>query len=367
MNSAEAPLFSAERREEVVRLSLVLLAAMVLEAAPIHAQGMPGGVELWREITSDGDLVIHWRRIDELTAEEWRNLSPSAVAALSKENRIRLDARRKALGIVLVLSPSQNLLPATRDFYERQVVRLEARRHRANAELARIAVSRQLIDQAAIYNGGVIRDLTADSVSHSLGVIEGILLVYGGSIPAATMEKIKAAMSAAKFTAHAMATVSSEPDSERQNQKLLETVNALKNLIPASVVGMDPSELAALKKATDTFPKLISIFRRIAKTPDDKGLWTALAASVDDIIDIAGSLPLVGAPLKATHSAALLLDSGVSLWHLRHDKNDLQEASAGNQTARRYWLARLERIDQLQAVYKSSLAGAKEMDLEDLR
>jgi hypothetical protein len=35
----------------------------------------------------------------------------------------------------------------------------------------------------------------------------------------------------------------------------------------------------------------------------DKGLWSALAASVDDFIDIAGSPPLAGKPIKATSAS----------------------------------------------------------------
>jgi hypothetical protein len=346
--------------------ALFCQAVVIFFAGPLHAQSCTGGVELWRELKGNGDLVIHCRRIEELTADEWRNLSPSAVAALSKDDRARLDARRKALGIVLVVSPSQNLTPETRDFYQRQVAMLEERRQRAQRELAKVNASREAIDQAAIYNGRVIRDLTADSVSHSLNVLEGILLVYGGAIPAESMEKIKAAISTAKVMAYGMATASSEPESDRQALKLLETLNAMKNLVPASVVGIDPQEWAAIRKATDTFPKMISISVRIANTPSDKSLWSALAASVDDMIDIAGSLPVVGAPIKATHSAALLLDSGVSLWYLKHDNYDLREASAGSQTARRYWVTRLGEIDQLQSVYKTTLAGAGELNLEDL-
>jgi len=345
---------------------LFFQAAIFVLALPARAQSCTGGVELWRELKNNGDLVIHCRKIEELTADEWRSLSPAALAALSKEERARLDARRKTLGIVLVVSPSRNLTPETRDFYQRRVAMLEARRQRAQAELNRINSARETIDQAAIYNGRIIRDLTADSVSHSLNVLEGILLVYGGAVPAETLEKIKAGISTAKVMAYGMATAASEPESGRQTQKLLETINALKNLIPASVVGMDPQEWAAIRKATDTIPKMISISERIVNTPGDKGLWSALAASVDDFIDIAGSLPLVGAPIKATHSAALLLDSGVSLWYLKHDNYDLREASAGNQTARRYWVTRLGEIDQLQTVYKTSLAGAGELNLEDL-
>lgn len=259
-----------------------------------------------------------------------------------------------------------NLDPDTRDFFERQVALLEVKRKRARRELDKINSARETIDQAAIYNGTVIRDLTADSISHSLNVLEGILLVYGGNIPAATLDKIKATISAAKVTAYAMATAGSEPDSERQGQKLLETLNAMKNLVPASVVGMDAEEWEAIKKATDTFPKMISISERIVNRPGDASLWSALAASIDDFIDIAGSLPVVGAPIKATHSSALLLDSGVSLWYLKHDNYDLRQASAENQTARRYWVTRLGEIDDLQRIYKASLAGTGELRLEDL-
>lgn len=357
-----------QQRRLFRRLVVVLFfqAFTFIFTAPAHAQGCGGGVELWRELKGNGELVIHCRRIEDLTADEWRNLSPAAVSSLSKEDRARLDARRKALGIVLVVSPSQNLAPETRDFFERQVAILEAKRQRAQKELDNINASREVIDQAAIFNGRVIRDLTADSVSHSLNVLEGILLVYGGAIPAESMEKIKAAISTAKVAAYGMATAFSEPDSDRQALKLLETLNAMKNLLPASVVGIDAQEWAAIKRAMDTFPKMISISQRIVNTPSDKSLWSALAASVDDMIDIVGTLPVAGAPIKAAHSAALLLDSGVSLWYLRHDNYDLREASAGSQTARRYWITRLGEIDQLQTIYKASLSGTGELNLEDL-
>lgn len=355
-----------QHRSVFLALAAAVCLQAVLFAVPLHAQGCSGGVEVSRDLKSNGDLVIHCRKFEDLTAEEWRNLSPSVVAALSREDRARLDARRKALGIVLVVSPSQNLTPETRDFYQRQVAVLEAKRQRAQKELDKINSSREAIAQAAGYNERVIRDLTADSVSHALNVVEGILLVYGGAIPAETMEKIKAAISASKATAYGMATAASEPDSERQAMKLLETLNAMKNLVPATVVGMDAGEWAAIKKATDTFPKMISISERIVNAPRDQTLWTALAASFDDIIDVAGSLPVAGAPIKAAHSSALLLDSGVSLWYLRHDRYDLREASAGSQTARRYWVTRIGEIEQLQDVYKASLTGAGELNLEDL-
>jgi hypothetical protein len=345
---------------------LFLQAAMVLVVPEADAQSCAGGVELWRELQSNGDLVIHCRKIDELTADEWRRLTPAAVAALSKDDRARLDLRRKALGIVLVVSPSQALTPETRDFYQRQVALLESKRLRAQRELRRISGSRQLINQGAIYNGQVINDLTTDCLSHSLNVLDGIIYVYGGKVPAETLEKIKAAISTAKVVAYAEATATSEPDSERQRQKLLETLNAMKALIPASVVGMDPQEWAAIKKATDTFPRMINISERVVNAPGDKSLWVALAESLDDFIGIASSLPMVGTPIKAMNSAATLVDSGVSLWYLKHDNYDLREASIGNQTARRYWVTRLGEIEQLQSLYKASLSGAGELNLEDL-
>ena len=341
-------------------------AAGVLFAAPLHAQGCAGGVEVSRELKSNGDLVVHCRKIEDLTAEEYRNLSPSVVAALSKADRARLNARRKELGIVLVVSPSQNLTPETRKFYEHQLAFLEAKRRRAQKELDKINSSREAIAQAAGENEKIIRDLTIDSVSHALNVMEGVLLVYGGAIPAETMEKIQTTINASKLTAYGIATATSQRDSERQALKLLETLNAMKNLFPATMAGMDAEEWAAIKKATDTFPKMISISERIVKAPNDHALWLALEASVDDMIDIAGSLPAVGAPVKSVHSAALLVDSGVSLWYLRHDRYDLVEAGAGNQTARRYWVTRIGEIEQLQSVYKASLAGAGELNLDDL-
>jgi hypothetical protein len=82
---------------------------------------------------------------------------------------------------------------------------------------------------------------------------------------------------------------------------------------------------------------------------------------------VAGSLPVVGVPIKSTHSAAMLLDSGVSLWYLRQDNHDLREASAGSQTARRYWEARLEEVEHLQTIYRSSLTGPNQLNLEDLQ
>lgn len=349
---------------------LFLQAAIVLSASTLYAQSCPGGVELWRELKSNGELVIHCKRIEELTADEWRNLSPAAVAALSREGRARLDARRKALGIVLVVSPSQNLTPETWDFYKRQVAMLEAKRQRALQELDKINSSREAIDQAANLNGRIISDLTIDSISHSLNVLNGLLLVYGKAIPAETMGEIEAAISTLKFMAYGMATATSDADSQRQEEKLKKALNALKNILPASVVGIDPQEWAAIKKATDAIPAMMNILERIRNNPGDKSLWSALAAYVDNFIEVAGSLPLVGplvgTAIKAPQSAAMLLDSGVSLWFLGHDRNDLRAAGAGSQTAKRYWLTRIGEIDQLQSVYKASLAGAGELNLEDL-
>lgn len=322
---------------------------------------------MWREHKSNGDLVIHCKRIEELTANEWRNLSPAAVAALSREDRARLDARRKALGIVLVVSPSQNLTPETLDFYERQVAMLEAKRQRAQQELDKINSSREAIDQAANLNGRIISDLTIDSISHSLNVLNGLLLVYGKAIPAKAMGEIEASISALKFMTYGMATATSDADSQRQEEKLKKALNALKNTLPASVMGIDPHEWAAIKKATDAIPAMMNILERIRNKPGDKNLWNALAASVDDIIEVAGSLPLAGNAIKAEHSAAMLLDSGISLWYLAHDRNDLRAAGAGSQTAKRYWLTRIGEIDQLQSVYKASLDGAGELNLEDIR
>lgn len=346
---------------------LSLQAAIVLSTSTLYAQSCLGGVELWRELKDDGDLVIHCRRIEELTADEWRNLSPAAVAALSPEGRAKLNDRRKVLGIVLVLSPSQNLTPETRDFYARQVAMLETKRQRAQQELDKINSLRVAIDQAANLNGRIISDLTIDSISHSLNVLNGILLVYGKAIPAETMGEIKAAISTLKFMAYGMATATSDSNSLRQEEKMKKALNALKNILPASVVGIDPQEWAAIKKATDAIPAMKDIVERIRNNPGDKSLWGALAAHVDSVIEVAASLPLVGADIKAEHSAAMLLDTGVSLWYLKHDRNDLRDAGTGSQTAYRYWVTRIGQIDQLQSVYKASLAGAGELNLEDLR
>jgi hypothetical protein len=331
-----------------------------------RAQHCPGGVELWRDLNSGGEVVIHCKRIDEISADEWRNLSPASVAALSKEDRAMLDARRKALGIVLVVSPSQALAPETRQFYESQVAILEAKRQKAQTELDKINRSRAEINEAAAYNGMVIHDLTSDSLSHALSVLAGLLYLGEGTIPTETMEKIKAVLSTARVAANGMASATSEPDSERHALKLLDTVNSLKNLIPATTIGTDPEEWDSIKKATDTFPKLISISERIVNNPHDKSLWTAMAASMDDFIDLAGSLPEVGAPIKTAHSVALLIDTAGSLWYLRHDRYDLREASVGSQTAKRYWVTRLGEIGELENVYKTSLAGAGNPDFEDI-
>jgi hypothetical protein len=345
---------------------LFLQAAMVLVAPGADAQSCAGGVELSRELQSNGDLVIHCKKIDELTADEWRGLTPVVVAALSKGERARLDTRRKALGIILVVSPSKDITSETRDFYQRQLARLDAKVLNARRELDRINSSRELINQGAIYNGQVIDDLTTDCLSHSLNVLEGILYVYGGKLPAGTLEKVKAAISTAKLVAYGDAAATAAPQSERQRQKMLETLNAMKNVLPTNVVGTDPREWAAIKKATDTLPKMVSISERIANTPGDRSLWAALGESLDDFIGIAGSLPLLGTPIKTMNSTAMLIDSGVSLWYLKHDNYDLREASAGNQTARRYWVTRLGEIEQLRSVYKASLSGAGELNLEDL-
>ena len=228
---------------QALKAALFSLAVAWMLVGRLNAATCPGGVEIWRELKSSGELVIHCKHIEELTADEWRSLSPEAVAALSKQDRAKLDARRKALGIVLVVSPSRNLDPETRDLYERQVAALEAKRQRAQRELDRINRSRETTEQAAIANGQVIRDLTADSISHSLNVMEGLLFVYEGAIPSGSLEKIKAALNAAKVIANGMAFAGSESNSDRQGQKLLETLNAMKNLIPANAVGMaDPRE-----------------------------------------------------------------------------------------------------------------------------
>lgn len=349
---------------------LFIQAAILLSVSTLYAQSCPGGIELWRELKGDGELVIHCKRIEDLTADEWRNLAPTAVATLSREDRARLDARRKALGIVLVVSPSQNLTSDTRDFFERQVAMLDIKRQRAQQELAKVKSIGQSINQAANLNGRIISDLTIDSISHSLNVLNGLLLVYGKPIPAETKRAIEATISTLKFMTYSMATATAEADSPRQEEKLKKTLNALKNLLPASVVGINPQEWAAIKKATDAIPAMMNLLERIRNNPGDKNLWGELAANVDSVVEIAGSLPLAGplagTAIKAEHSAAMLLDTGVSLWLLSHDRNDLRTAGSGNQTAKLYWLARIGEIDQLLTVYKTSLAGTGELNLEDL-
>jgi hypothetical protein len=49
---------------------LFLQTAIMIVVPRAHAQSCTGGVELWRELQSNGDLVIHCKKLEELTADE---------------------------------------------------------------------------------------------------------------------------------------------------------------------------------------------------------------------------------------------------------------------------------------------------------
>lgn len=344
-----------------------VLAALLSVAVPpqgVAAECPAGGIEVGRE-TTGGETIVYCKRIKELNADEIRSLPPEAVRSLSVGDRELLGERRRELGIVIVVSPSLVLSPEERDFLRGRLAELKVKRARMEKELENVRRSRETIDQAAVCNARVIRDLTADSISHALNVLEGGLYLYGRAIPPATMEKIKAALAVSKATANGIATATSEADSQRQALKLAETVLALKNLVPGQAIGIDSAEWKAIRQALDTFPKLAEISQRIADTPYDKSLWRDWAAYLDDVVAIGGKLYV---PVKSGHSAGQLLVIQWALHYLKDDRNDLREAGVGTQTAQRYWVTRIGKAMELEKFYETRLAAgtAVEDELEGL-
>lgn len=348
----------------IVSLALIAVLTAVFSPQRVAAECPAGGVEVGRE-TTGGETIVYCKRIKELNADEIRSLPPGTVRSLSVGDRELLRERRRELGIVIVVSPSLIVSPEERDFLRTRLAELKGKRARMDKELEAVRRSRETIDQAAMYNAHVLHDLTGDSISHALNILEGGLSLYGGTVPPATMEKIKAALAVSKATTNGIAAATSEADSQRQILKLAEAVLALKNLVPSQGIGIDAAEWKAIRQAFDTFPKLVEISQRIADTPYDKSLWRDWTAYLDDMVAIGGKFSV---RVKSAHSAGQLLAIQWALRGLKDDRNDLREAGVASQTAQRYWVTRIGKAMELEKFYETRLAGgaAVEDELEGL-
>jgi hypothetical protein len=270
----------------------------------------------------------------------------------------RAQAARNRSHAPVVLSPSQNLEPWTRAAFERQFTILEARRMRAEAELVKIDAARAMIHSAAADNQRMIEELTEDSVSDVLDVLQGILAVTGEQVPAPAKQQIDALLNMAQFSAHGYSAARAEPGSERQSKEALDAIVGLTGaLTPVAPRGVTPQQWEALRYCVGDMARLMKSAHGSQSFPADGPRLKRLAQSMDQLVEIAGSLPIVGLPIAGARGAGQLLQLKLSGARLRlmSDRGDLDAARVNVQSAHRFWVTRLGEIKAQEAPYRASL------------
>jgi len=252
------------------------------------------------------------------------------------------------------VDPSFFAMPGEAQFIREQLNALALRRKLYQDQLTALDRMRGNLNLAANEIDQIRHELIADSSIHTLNVIDVAvkILVANGNIPAALAAQIGTLINVSKAGLNGLAAATSATDSQRQIEKSIDALFNLKNLINVSANTMSPEELQALKRTTDTIPKLLKISERYANNKSDQNTLKELAANLDDLFDAAGQLFI---PLKVARSTIHILEGEVAFWHLKNDRGQIEEAFVQSQTAKRYYHDRIAKNDELTSFYKERL------------
>jgi tetratricopeptide (TPR) repeat protein len=310
--------------------------------------------EALRYSPDDPDILHNLRRAQEKAreaqAEEQRLRDTRARREKTDTvyHRLKIEARLPAI------DPGFFAMPGEARFLREQISALSLKRKLIQNQLAGLERSRESLNRAANEIDQVRHELIADSSIHALNIIDVAIrtLTNSGHVPAPSAAQMANLITVAKAGLNGLAAATAEKDSQRQLEKAIDALFNLKNLINVSPNTLSPGELTALKRATDTLPKLLKISERIVNSKPDRSALKEFAANLDDAFDAAGQLFL---PLKAARSTVHILEGEVAFWHLHNDRGQIEEAFVRSQTAKRYYLDRLAKVDELTAFYKERL------------
>jgi hypothetical protein len=299
------------------RLTPVLLAILALLPAAAPAQpagGCPAGTRLVRE-----------------TAKAWHCM-PITLPRIS---------------------PGFFVTEAEVKFAREQVAALQLKKRRYQDQLAALDRMRGGLEVAARDLNDVRHDIVMDNVNHTLNIIAWSVEAL---VPGPAGQALRAELDVLKGLANTAASAHSQPGSERRYEKAIDAAFNFKNAVLRQSGSMAPPAADALRRTTDTIPKMLRISERFAQPNPDKSNWELLAATTDDVAAAAGEF---WSTLKATRSTVHIIGGEVALWHIEQSKGAIDQAFVQSQTAKRYYLQKIAENEQAQEFYRERIRRAE--------
>lgn len=257
----------------------------------------------------------------------------------------------KIEGRLPAVDPAFFAMPGEATFLRNQISALRLKRKLIQDQLAGLERTRQSLNRATNEIDQIRYELIADSSIHALNIIDVAIrtLTDTGHLPAPSAAQMASLINVAKAGLNGLAAATAGKDPQRQLEKAIDALFNLKNLINVSPNILSPEEVTALKRVTDTLPKLLKVSQRVVDPKPDASALKDFAANLDDLFDAAGQLFL---PLKAARSSVQILEGEVAFWHLDIARGQIAEAFVRSQTAKRYYQDRLAKVDDLMDFYK---------------
>jgi hypothetical protein len=257
------------------------------------------------------------------------------------------------------LNSPANLDPSQRAAIQRQMDILEVRRSQAQRELDRVTSDAASIDAETSDSRRAVQQLSQDSVSDVLDILQGILALSGSEVPSETKAQVDLLLNTAKFSVSSTAAINAPSGSGRKASAALDALTALTGALTAvPPAGVSVQAWEALRYAVGDMARLLrsSTDGSVSFPTDANRLWR-LASCVDQIVELAGKLPGVGPPISGLHSAGQLLvrTIGPARVRLMSDRKELDTATAISNSAVRYWTTRIAEIEGLEVPYQVDL------------
>jgi hypothetical protein len=237
-------------------------------------------------------------------------------------------------------------------FARAQLGELALKKKRYQDQLAALKRMRGGLELAARDLDAVRHEIVMDNMSHALNVIAWSA---GDLLREPARQALLTEITVLKGYVNAAAAAHSAPDSERRYEKAIDAAFNFKNVVLNLSSAMAPAQAEAFKRASDTLPKMLKVSQRFAQPNPDKSTWELAAATADDTVAAVGEF--VGV-LKAARSTVHMLGGEVAMWHIERSKASLDEAFAGSQTAKRYYLQKIAENDEMQAFYRERIRRA---------
>jgi len=238
-------------------------------------------------------------------------------------------------------------------FAREQIAELNLKKRRYENQLAALDRMRGGLELAARDLNAVRHEIVLDNMGHALNVFGW---AAGDLLEGPARQAILTQVSVLKGEINTIAAAESQPGSARRYEKAIDASFNLKNVVIDLAGTMTPEVANALKRSSDTLPKMIRISERFSKSNPDKSTWELTAATIDDVA--AGVGEFVGV-LKASRSTIHIIGGEVAMWHIEQSKGAIDDAFVKSQTAKRFYLQKIAENEQVQEIYRDRIRRTK--------